>query len=53
MTEIRSAVDFYARHPISAEIILAKLKEARGADFGHQALFKASVQISKFAGARR
>ena len=30
MTEIRSAVDFYARHPISAEIILAKLKEARG-----------------------
>jgi sarcosine/dimethylglycine N-methyltransferase len=30
MTEISSAVDFYARHPISAEIILAKLKEARG-----------------------
>ena len=30
MTEIRSAVDFYARHPISAEIILAKLQEARG-----------------------
>ena len=30
MTEIRSAVDFYARHPISAEIILARLKEARG-----------------------
>jgi sarcosine/dimethylglycine N-methyltransferase len=30
MTEIRSAVDFYARHPISAEIILAKLKDARG-----------------------
>src|SRR5262245_4704448 len=30
MTDIRSAVDFYARHPISAEIILAKLKEARG-----------------------
>ena len=30
MTDIRSAVDFYARHPISAEIIMAKLKEARG-----------------------
>jgi sarcosine/dimethylglycine N-methyltransferase len=30
MTDIRSAVDFYARHPISAEIILAKLKDARG-----------------------
>src|SRR4029078_385664 len=30
MTEIRSAVAFYARHPISAEIILAKLKDARG-----------------------
>jgi SAM-dependent methyltransferase len=30
MTDICSAVDFYARHPISAEIILAKLKEARG-----------------------
>jgi sarcosine/dimethylglycine N-methyltransferase len=29
-TEMRSAIDFYARHPISAEIILAKLKEARG-----------------------
>ena len=30
MTEICSAVDFYARHPISAEIILAKLNDARG-----------------------
>jgi cyclopropane fatty-acyl-phospholipid synthase-like methyltransferase len=29
-TEIRSAIDFYSRHPISAEIILAKLGEARG-----------------------
>lgn len=29
-TEIRSAIDFYERHPISADIILAKLKAARG-----------------------
>lgn len=29
-SQIRSAVDFYERHPISAEIILAKLKAARG-----------------------
>jgi sarcosine/dimethylglycine N-methyltransferase len=28
--EIRSAVDFYARHPISSEIILAKLRTSRG-----------------------
>jgi ubiquinone/menaquinone biosynthesis C-methylase UbiE len=28
--EIRSAVDFYERHPISCEIILAKLKASRG-----------------------
>jgi sarcosine/dimethylglycine N-methyltransferase len=28
--DIRSAIDFYARHPISAEIILAKLRAARG-----------------------
>lgn len=28
--EIRSAIDFYARHPISAAIVLAKLKEGRG-----------------------
>jgi sarcosine/dimethylglycine N-methyltransferase len=29
-TEIRSAIDFYERHPISAEIILAKLAASRG-----------------------
>ena len=29
-TEIRSAVDFYERHPISAAIILAKLQASRG-----------------------
>ena len=29
-TEIRSAIDFYERHPISSEIILAKLKASRG-----------------------
>ena len=29
-TEIRSAIDFYERHPISAAIIAAKLKAARG-----------------------
>jgi sarcosine/dimethylglycine N-methyltransferase len=29
-TEIRSAIDFYERHPISADIIVAKLKAARG-----------------------
>lgn len=29
-TDIRSAIDFYERHPISAGIILAKLKAARG-----------------------
>ena len=29
-TEIRTAVDFYERHPISCEIILAKLKASRG-----------------------
>ncbi len=29
-TEIRSAIDFYERHPISAQIILAKLEAARG-----------------------
>ena len=29
-SEIRSAIDFYERHPISAEIIKAKLLEARG-----------------------
>lgn len=28
--EIRSAVDFYKRHPISAQLILAKLQAARG-----------------------
>jgi len=28
--EIRSAVDFYARHPISVDIILDRLKAARG-----------------------
>lgn len=28
--EIRSAIDFYERHPISADIILAKLKSSRG-----------------------
>ena len=28
--EIRTAVDFYERHPISCEIILAKLKASRG-----------------------
>jgi ubiquinone/menaquinone biosynthesis C-methylase UbiE len=30
MVEMRSAVDFYERHPISAEIILSKLKASRG-----------------------
>jgi sarcosine/dimethylglycine N-methyltransferase len=30
MTEIRSAVDFYERHPISAAIVLAKLEASRG-----------------------
>lgn len=29
-SEIRSAIDFYVHHPISAEIILAKLQAARG-----------------------
>jgi ubiquinone/menaquinone biosynthesis C-methylase UbiE len=29
-TEIRSAIDFYERHPISSEIILAKLSASRG-----------------------
>ena len=29
-SQIRSAVDFYERHPISAQIILAKLEAARG-----------------------
>lgn len=29
-TEIRSAIDFYDRHPISAQIVLAKLQAARG-----------------------
>jgi hypothetical protein len=28
--EIRSAIDFYERHPISSEIILAKLNASRG-----------------------
>jgi cyclopropane fatty-acyl-phospholipid synthase-like methyltransferase len=28
--EIRSAVDFYNRHPITAEIVLAKLQQSRG-----------------------
>jgi sarcosine/dimethylglycine N-methyltransferase len=28
--DIRSAIDFYARHPISTEIILAKLRAERG-----------------------
>src|ERR1700760_2023918 len=28
--DIRSAIDFYERHPISSEIILAKLKASRG-----------------------
>src|SRR5215469_228024 len=30
MSEIRSAIDFYDQHPISAQIILAKLEAARG-----------------------
>ena len=29
-TEIRSAIDYYEQHPISSEIILAKLKTTRG-----------------------
>src|SRR6266545_3727432 len=29
-TEIRSAIDFYERHPISCAIILAKLQASRG-----------------------
>ena len=29
-TEICSVIDFYERHPISREIILAKLKTSRG-----------------------
>ena len=29
-SEIRSAIDFYEQHPISAQIILAKLEAARG-----------------------
>jgi sarcosine/dimethylglycine N-methyltransferase len=29
-SQIRSAIDFYDRHPISAQIILAKLEAARG-----------------------
>ena len=29
-SQIRSAIDFYDRHPISAQIILAKLVAARG-----------------------
>jgi sarcosine/dimethylglycine N-methyltransferase len=29
-SQIRSAIDFYGRHPISAQIILAKLEAARG-----------------------
>lgn len=29
-SKIRTAIDFYERHPISAEIILAKLEAARG-----------------------
>jgi ubiquinone/menaquinone biosynthesis C-methylase UbiE len=33
-TEIRSAIDFYERHPISCEIILAKLRASRG-DLDH------------------
>jgi sarcosine/dimethylglycine N-methyltransferase len=28
--EINSAIDFYSRHPISADIVLAKLQQARG-----------------------
>ena len=28
--DIRSAVDFYTRHPISVDIVLEKLKAARG-----------------------
>ena len=28
--DIRSAIDFYERHPISCEIILAKLEASRG-----------------------
>jgi SAM-dependent methyltransferase len=30
MIEMRSAIDFYARHPISAEIVLTKVRQARG-----------------------
>jgi sarcosine/dimethylglycine N-methyltransferase len=39
--DIRSAVDFYERHPISCEIILAKLKASRGHldDLGPEELF--------------
>lgn len=39
--EIRSAVDFYERHPISCEIVLAKLKASRGHldDLGPEDLF--------------
>ena len=29
-SQIRTAVDFYERHPISAQIILTKLEAARG-----------------------
>jgi ubiquinone/menaquinone biosynthesis C-methylase UbiE len=39
--DIRSAVDFYERHPISCEIILAKLEASRGHldDLGPEDLF--------------
>jgi ubiquinone/menaquinone biosynthesis C-methylase UbiE len=39
--KIRSAIDFYDRHPISCEIILAKLKASRGHldDLGPEELF--------------
>jgi hypothetical protein len=39
--EIRSTIDYYERHPISAEIILAKLNASRGHldDLGPEELF--------------
>jgi hypothetical protein len=43
-TEIRSAIDFYERHPISSEIILAKLNGGAAVPWPHYAGQQEGVQ---------
>ncbi len=49
-SQIRTAIDFYDRHPISAQIILAKLEAARGNAAGIAAGGSASARPDHYGG---